>query len=148
MLLLTTNFVKNSHIQVRNFFYLFKKCSKSNLKCFYYQISMPVKRSEKQLSIKGSFCPFFQLNCPNYRLKQCRKPQTYQNCQRKWVWDELGSRKVFQRQSVAKYLRLTLVFMKNRAPQEKFNCYFLELFCQYQQKFYFGRGAGHKAIIL
>ena len=27
-------------------------------------------------------------------------------------------------QSVAKYLRLTLVFIKNRAPQEKFNCFF------------------------
>ena len=30
-------------------------------------------------------------------------------------------------QSVTKYLRLTLVFMKNRAPLEKFNCYFVGL---------------------
>ena len=45
------------------------------------------------------------------------------------VWDELGSKKLFQRQSVTKYLRLTLVFMKNSAPREKFDCYFSVLFC-------------------
>ena len=32
-------------------------------------------------------------------------------------------------QSVTKYLRLTLVFMKNMAPRERFNCYFSGLFC-------------------
>ena len=32
-------------------------------------------------------------------------------------------------QSVTKKLRLTLVFMKNRAPREKFNCYFSGRFC-------------------
>ena len=35
----------------------------------------------------------------------------------------------YKLQSVTKYLRLTLVFMDNRAPQEKFNCYFSGLFC-------------------
>ena len=44
-------------------------------------------------------------------------------------------------QSVTKYLILTLVFMKNRAPQEKFTCYLSGLF--YKQNFYFGKGAGH-----
>ena len=32
-------------------------------------------------------------------------------------------------QSVTKYLRLTLIFMDNRTPREKFKCYFLGLFC-------------------
>ena len=44
------------------------------------------------------------------------------------VWDKVGSRKVFQRQSVTKYLRLTLVFMKNSTLREKFNCFFPEYF--------------------
>ena len=32
-------------------------------------------------------------------------------------------------QSVTRYLRLTLVFMENSAPWEKFDCYFSGLFC-------------------
>ena len=28
-----------------------------------------------------------------------------------WVWDELESKKYYKKQSVKKYLRLTLVFM-------------------------------------
>ena len=32
-------------------------------------------------------------------------------------------------QLVTKYLRLTLVFMENSAPWEKFDCYFSGLFC-------------------
>ena len=44
------------------------------------------------------------------------------------VWDKLRGRKFFQRQSVTKYWRLTLVCMKNRAAHEKFNCYFSRLF--------------------
>ena len=45
------------------------------------------------------------------------------------LWDELELKKCFQRQSVTKYLRLTLVFIRNRAPREKFNRYFSGLFC-------------------
>ena len=44
-----------------------------------------------------------------------------------WVWDELQSKKCFQRQSVAKYLTLTLVFMSNSTPREKFNHNVLDL---------------------
>ena len=44
------------------------------------------------------------------------------------VWDKLGSRKILQRETVTKYLRLTLVFMKNNTLLEKFNCYFSGLF--------------------
>ena len=45
------------------------------------------------------------------------------------VWDDLESRRDFQRQSVTKYLRLTLVYTGNSTLQEKFNCYFFEVFC-------------------
>ena len=51
-------------------------------------------------------------------------------------------------QQVPKYQRLILVFIKNRAPRENFNCYFSGLFCQYWRQFYSGGGAGHQAIIL
>ena len=39
------------------------------------------------------------------------------------------SKKGFQRQTVTKYLRLTLVFMSNSALRERFKCYFSEVFC-------------------
>ena len=44
------------------------------------------------------------------------------------VWDELESKKGFQRESVTKYLRLTLVFVWSSAPRERFNGYFLGRF--------------------
>ena len=47
------------------------------------------------------------------------------------VWGDLESRGDFQRQSVTKYLRLTLVYTGNSTLQEKFNCYFFEVFCYY-----------------
>ena len=45
------------------------------------------------------------------------------------VWGDLESRRDFQRQSVTKYLRLTLAYTGNSTLQEKFNCYFFEVFC-------------------
>ena len=44
------------------------------------------------------------------------------------VWDESESKKCFQRQAVAKYLGLSLVFMRNNGPREKFNRYFRDFF--------------------
>ena len=44
------------------------------------------------------------------------------------IWGELESKKGFQRQSVTKYLRITLAFMLNGALLERFNCYYLGLF--------------------
>ena len=32
------------------------------------------KRSERQLPSKAHFSPFMQLNCSNFRLKQCERP--------------------------------------------------------------------------
>ena len=44
------------------------------------------------------------------------------------VWDELESKAGFQRESVTKYLRLTLVLVWNSALREKFNFYFSRIF--------------------
>ena len=47
----------------------------------------------------------------------------------KGVWDELEPKKGFQRQPVATYLILTLVFMRSSALREEFNFCFSRAFC-------------------
>ena len=42
-------------------------------------------------------------------------------------------------QSFTKYLRLTLVFVRNNALREKFNFCFTRVFCYYKQIFHFGK---------
>ena len=44
------------------------------------------------------------------------------------LWGELESIKGFQRQSVTKYLRITLVFMRNSTQRENFNFCFSKVF--------------------
>ena len=44
------------------------------------------------------------------------------------LWGELESIKDFQRQSVTKYLRITLVFMRNSTQRENFNFCFSKVF--------------------
>ena len=70
-----------------------------------------MKRPEKQLPSKANFSHFFQLNCSNFRLKQFERPYV-KEFKFEWVWVELESKSGFQRQSVTKYLRLTLVFSR------------------------------------
>ena len=82
MSLLIATFVKKSHLQARMYFIFLKKRTKTNLKFFDYQIWTSVKRSEKQLPNTASFSHFFQLNCCNFRLKHCKRAQSYQNIQR------------------------------------------------------------------
>ena len=52
-------------------------------------------------------------------------------CKGVWgkVWGNLEPKKGFQRQPVTKFLRLTLVFMRSSALQEKFNFFFSRDFC-------------------
>ena len=59
------------------------------------------------------------------------------------VYGKLESKRGFQRQSVARYLRLALVFVWDSALREKFNCYFLEDFASINLVFIFFGGAGH-----
>ena len=47
------------------------------------------------------------------------------------VWGELESKGRFKRQSVTKYLKVTLVFMEDGALWERFYCYFSDDFCWY-----------------
>ena len=72
-----------------------------------------MKRSGRELPSKAHFSHFFQLNCSNFRLKQCgglRVAKMVKEIQFEEIWGELESEKGFQSQSVIKYLRLTLVF--------------------------------------
>ena len=54
-----------------------------------------------------------------------------------WVRGGLESRNCFQRQSFTKYLRQTLVFMRNNALREKFNFCFQEIFTSTDKFFFF-----------
>ena len=72
MFLLMTNFVKNSHNQAKIFF-IYLKSALNQIWDALNQNSTSVKRSEMQLPSKGSFCPVFQLNYSNFRLKTMSK---------------------------------------------------------------------------
>ena len=45
------------------------------------------------------------------------------------LWRGIIIKKCFQRQSFAKYLRLTLIFMPSSALRKKFNFFFPNIFC-------------------
>ena len=93
---------------------------------------MSVKRSQKQLSRKRTFALFYNLIALTLGLnsaKGLRLSKIIEEINFQGVWDELGSRKVFQRQSLTKYLRLTLLLMNNWGLGEKLSCYFPGLFC-------------------
>ena len=74
MTLLRAKFVKNSVIWARIYFIFLKNVLK--------QTWTSVKSSEKQLPNKFNFGTVLLLNCSNFRLKQCERPWSYQNCQR------------------------------------------------------------------
>ena len=51
------------------------------------------------------------------------------------VWDELQAKNCFQRIQVKKYLRLTLVFMRNSALRKKFFSVFQDFFAGINKNF-------------
>ena len=110
------------------FFYPSKKMSQTNLKIwksFNNKFGLLWKKSEKYFSSKINFSTFLQLSCSNFRLT-CDKDLTVTKNVKKIGLkglEQLRSKNCFQRQSWTKYLRLTLVFMRNSALQEKFNCF-------------------------
>ena len=133
MSLLIPHFLKKGHIIGYNLLYPSEKRTKTNLKLFQYQIQTSVKRSEKQLPSKANFCFFFLLNCSNFKLKQCKRHRVTKILKQimfQGVWGESESKTGFQRQSVTKYWRLTLVSTQNSTLREKFNFYFSRVFCQ------------------
>ena len=90
MSLLTALILKYSHIFPGIYFIFLKKYYILNLKCFQYQISASVKRSEKYLSSKTIFSSFLHVSCSNYRLKLCQRLSSYKNCQTNQTWRNLG----------------------------------------------------------
>ena len=102
------------------------------MKCLYCQILTSFKGSEKQLSRKGNFCTFCKLIALTLgwnSFKSLRVTKNVKEIKFEGVWDELESKNGFQRQSVTKYLRLTLVLGWNSAPLERFNHYISGVFC-------------------
>ena len=49
-----------------------------------------MKKSEKQLPSKANFSNFFQLNCSNFRLIQCERPEL-PKLSHKLSWKESGA---------------------------------------------------------
>ena len=67
---------------------------------------MSVKRLEKQLSSKGSFalfCNLIALTLCENSVESLRLTKIVTEINFQGVWDGLGSRKVFQRQSIKFY---------------------------------------------
>ena len=56
---------------------------------------------EKQLPRKANSRNFLQINCSNFKLKQCERSQSYENLKQirfKDFWNELESKTCFQKQ--------------------------------------------------
>ena len=60
-------------------------------------------------------------------MKEIGAPKIVKEIKFERVWDELKAKNCFQRKSFTKFLRLTQVFMRNRALPEKFNFYVSKL---------------------
>ena len=116
---------------VTNFTFL-KKCPGANLKLFRYQLWTSVKRSVKHLSSNTTFSTFCNLvalilnwNC----LKNLIVSKIVQKIKFEGDRGELEAKACFQRQSWTKYIRQTLVFMRNSTIWENFNFYLSAFFC-------------------
>ena len=76
-----------------------------------------MKRSEKQLPMRGSSSTFLQPNCSNFRLKVfvkgLRVIKIVKELNFEGVWGDLEAKKCFQKKPFTKYLIQTLVFMRN-----------------------------------
>ena len=68
MSLLIALIAKNSHVLAGIYFIFLKKHLRPILKCFQYQISTSVKRSQKKLTSQANFSAFFQIRYSNFSL--------------------------------------------------------------------------------
>ena len=132
MFLLTAQIVTNSHILAGIYFTFLKKRPGANLKLFWYQIWTSVKRLVKYLSSNRTFSTFCNLvalilnwNC----LKNLLVSKIVQKIKFEGDRGELEAKTCFQRQSWARYIRQTLVFMRNSTIWENFNFYLSAFFC-------------------
>ena len=76
--------------------------------------------------ILGLFCVLIALILGQNCVKGLRVTKTFKEIQFEEVRDQLEAKKCFRRQSFTKYLRLTLVFMRTSALNEKFISVFQE----------------------
>ena len=135
-----------------------------NIISWYYHMSFTCKNSSLSPSI------YFDFRSRGYKngilaWNGCRTSWKHEICENKRCviepkqWDEINvietvvergsvKRVLFERncklQSVTKYLRLTLVFMKNKAPCENSNCYSSGLFASAGEIFVLAGGLGNR----
>ena len=93
---------------------------------------------QKNNSSQIKFCRFQQTH--SFRVTKIVKQIKFER-----ALSELEAKKCFQVQSWTKYLR-QIVFMSNRALQEKFSFHISGVFFQYRKKFDFGRKTEHQAL--
>ena len=132
LFLLTTNFVKNSDIYSRISFIFLKNVLNQIWNAFNTKFWHQSKDQKSNYQVGEAFAFFCKLiavtlgwnSVKSFSIAKSVKEDIFEG-----VWDEFPEKNGFQRQSVTKYQRLTLVFLWIGTPQEKFNCYISWLFC-------------------
>ena len=74
-------------------------------------------------------CNFIALSLGLNCVKDLKVTKIVKNFKFENVWGQLEAKNCFQRQAFTKYLKVTLVFMRNSALREKFNFCFSRFFC-------------------
>ena len=75
-------------------------------------------------------------------MKVLRVNKIFKESKFKGVWGQLKSRKGFQRESLTKYVRITLVFMRNGAYGKNLVSIFQEFFVSINEIFILARRLG------
>ena len=93
--LVIAKFVKKSHIYARTHFIFLKTVVKQTWNSFNTKCGPQWKDWKSSYQIWQILVIFS--NCSNFSLKQCKRPYSYHNCQRNWVWRDLGQVRVKNR---------------------------------------------------
>ena len=107
------------------------------------------KRSEKQLSSNTNLRHFLQLNSSGLRLKQCQRPYSYQNCQKKL--NLKGSKASYQQKKIPETIshKTSLTnssFYVKQLTTGKNLLLFFGTFLQVLTKFHYSMENGHQSI--
>ena len=129
---LTVKLIKNSHIDACIFFIFLKNVLNQTWSSFNTKFQPHWKDLKRSYQVWQVLGHFLALNCSKFSLNQVRKAleltRKSKKLNLKGVLDELESKEGLKRQYLAKYLRLTLVFMWNSTRPKKFNFYFPRVF--------------------
>ena len=129
--LLTTNFVKNSDVWPRIFFIFLKTVLNHTWNAFKAKFRHQWKNRKSIYLLREDFSLISNLSALTLvwdSVKSLRITKILEEINFEWVCDESESKSAFQRQSVTRYLRLTLVSMWKSRQCEKFNRCFSGLF--------------------